>query len=322
MSQSPKYNLGACWTGHRIKRTGWEHSMGLTLILVAIHLCRITCNFPKRQADQEIEGRLDWVSSKTLLLLHKIVTLGLMFECMWCKTIMSHPSCSTLFFPIIPLAFLLCWHNHKIAQCQAGCPRFISVFFRLETDERCRRARAYCEWDFVWSPLVAPGCHGNMHFSIAEKGRRSTGCARLCFVQQLDLGWLLTALNTLKSPACQSLGAAGMTDSATWQADYNAREFLTLVLRVISLSEADAVPLVKLHDRRELGEGHLPTPPQTSGWRDPSPRTKQKLRLSRWACSSRFPLSFSSAVAQEKRPSWGCPISNAWQRCLFRARFR
>ena len=97
MSQSPKYNLGAGWAGHRIKRTGWEHSMGLTLVLVAIHLCRITCNFPKRQAEEEIEGRLDWVSSKTLLLLHKIVTLGLMFECMWCKTIMSHPSCSTLF---------------------------------------------------------------------------------------------------------------------------------------------------------------------------------------------------------------------------------
>ena len=37
----------------------------------------------------------------------------------------------------------------------------------------------------------------------------------------------------------------------------NAREFLTLVLRVICLSEADAVPLVKLHDRRKLGEGHL-----------------------------------------------------------------
>ena len=33
-------------------------------------------------------------------------------------------------------------------------------------------------------------------------------------------------------------------------------------------------------------------------------------------------LSFSSAVAQEKRPSCGCPISNARQRCLFRACFR
>ena len=30
MSQSPKYNLGAGWAGHRIKRTGWENSMGLT----------------------------------------------------------------------------------------------------------------------------------------------------------------------------------------------------------------------------------------------------------------------------------------------------
>ena len=39
------------------------------------------------------------------------------------------------------------------------------------------------------------------------------------------------------------------------------------------------------------------------------------------ACSLRFHLSFSSAVAQEKRPSRGCPISNAWQRCHFRARF-
>ena len=37
----------------------------------------------------------------------------------------------------------------------------------------------------------------------------------------------------------------------------NAREFFTLVLRVICLSETDAVPLVKLHDRRKLGEGHL-----------------------------------------------------------------
>ena len=37
----------------------------------------------------------------------------------------------------------------------------------------------------------------------------------------------------------------------------NAREFLTLVLRVISLSEADTVPLLQLHDRRKLGEGHL-----------------------------------------------------------------
>ena len=54
MSQSAKYNLGAGWAGHRIKRTGWEHSMGLTLVLVAIHLCRITSSFPKRQADQEI----------------------------------------------------------------------------------------------------------------------------------------------------------------------------------------------------------------------------------------------------------------------------
>ena len=36
------------------------------------------------------------------------------------------------FFPIFPLAFLLSWHNHKIAQCQVGCPRFISVFFRHE----------------------------------------------------------------------------------------------------------------------------------------------------------------------------------------------
>ena len=56
MSQSAKYNLGAGWAGHRIKRTGWEHSMGLTLVLVAIHnnLCRITSSFPKRQADQEV----------------------------------------------------------------------------------------------------------------------------------------------------------------------------------------------------------------------------------------------------------------------------
>ena len=52
VSQSAKYNLGAGWAGHRIKRTGWEHSMGLTLVLVAIHLCRITSSFPKRQADQ------------------------------------------------------------------------------------------------------------------------------------------------------------------------------------------------------------------------------------------------------------------------------
>ena len=67
---------------------------------------------------------------------------------------------------------------------------------------------------------MAPGCHGNTCiFPFAEKGRRSTGCARLCFVQQRDLGCLLTVLNTLKSPACQSLGAAGVTDSATWQAD-------------------------------------------------------------------------------------------------------
>ena len=54
MSQSAKYNLGAGWAGHRIKRTGWEHSMGLTLVLVAIHLCRITSSFPKRQEVQEI----------------------------------------------------------------------------------------------------------------------------------------------------------------------------------------------------------------------------------------------------------------------------
>ena len=33
------------------------------------------------------------------------------------------------FFPIIPLAFLLSWPNHKIAQCQVGCPRFISISF-------------------------------------------------------------------------------------------------------------------------------------------------------------------------------------------------
>ena len=63
--------------------------------------------------------------------------------------------------------------------------------------------------------LVAMETH-----TFAEKGRRSTGRARLCFVEQLDLGCLLTALNTLISPACQSLGAAGVTDSATWQADY------------------------------------------------------------------------------------------------------
>ena len=65
------YNLGARWAGHRIKRTGWEHSMGLTLVLVAIHLSRITSSFPKRQAHQEILGRLDLVSSKTSLLLQQ-----------------------------------------------------------------------------------------------------------------------------------------------------------------------------------------------------------------------------------------------------------
>ena len=80
---------------------------------------------------------------------------------------------------------------------------------------------------------MAPGCHGNTCiFPFAEKSRRSTGCARLCFVQQLDLGWLLTALNTRKSPACQSLGAAGVTDSA----DYKTRKINVKVPLLQSLT--------------------------------------------------------------------------------------
>ena len=64
----------------------------------------------------------------------------------------------------------------------------------------------------VWTRFYMEPARGSwlpwkhMHFSICQK--RSSfdpGCASLCFVQRLDLGWLLTALNTLKSPACQSL---------------------------------------------------------------------------------------------------------------------
>ena len=48
-----------------------------------------------------------------------------------------------------------------------------------------------------------------------------------------------------------------LNEIAAHRLSNSAREFLTLVLRVICLSEADAVPLLKLHDRRKLGEGHL-----------------------------------------------------------------
>ena len=97
MSQSAKYNLVAGWAGHRIKRTGWEHSMGLTLVLVAIHLCRITSSFPKRQADQEILRQVRLSLLKNFASFATKLYSGEMFECMWCKTIMSHPSSSTLF---------------------------------------------------------------------------------------------------------------------------------------------------------------------------------------------------------------------------------
>ena len=97
--KSENFELYVWHPRHRIKRTGWEHSMGLTLVLVPIHLCRITSSFPKRQADQEIlrQVRLSLLKNFASFQCNKTVTLGLMFECMWCKTIMSHPSCSTVF---------------------------------------------------------------------------------------------------------------------------------------------------------------------------------------------------------------------------------
>ena len=106
----------------------------------------------------------------------------------------------------------------------------------------------------------------------------------------------------------------------------NAREFLTLVLCVISLSEADAVPLVKLHDRRKLGEGHLLPWDRVRHLKQAADAIlllgRSRSYGSLMGVLLKICLSFSSAVVQEKRPSCGCPILNAWQRCLFRARFR
>ena len=129
MSQSAKYNLGAGWAGHRIKRTGWEHSMGLTLVLVSIHnLCRITSSFPKRQADQEVlrQVRLSLLENFCFFR-NKPATLGLMFECMWCKTIMSHPPCSTLF----PLSFHLLFAFLEQSQDSTMPGRVPQIHFSL-----------------------------------------------------------------------------------------------------------------------------------------------------------------------------------------------
>ena len=144
--------------------------MGPTLVLVAIHLWRITSSFPKRQADQEIEGRLNRVSSKLRFFCNKTVTLGLMFDCMWCKTIISHPSCSTPFFLSFYLFFAFlaqsqdsampgrAWPAMRVISLGKRTVPVLSVAKKLSaprpsSDSTCRTARAGC-----WGSMKRTDC--------------------------------------------------------------------------------------------------------------------------------------------------------------------
>ena len=72
--------------------------------------------------------------------------------------------------------------------------------------------------------VINCGYHGNSYsFQHSEKVLFSTGCARLCDVQQLNPFSVVDLLKHISSPACQVRGAAEVNFWApfqTWQADY------------------------------------------------------------------------------------------------------
>ena len=86
------------WLGGAPDKTNWVGTLDGTYARPRpLSICAESqALFQKRQADEEILRQVRLSLLKNFFC-NKTVTLGLMFECMWCKTIMSHPSCSTLF---------------------------------------------------------------------------------------------------------------------------------------------------------------------------------------------------------------------------------
>ena len=93
-----------------------------------------------------------------------------MFECMWCKTIMSHPSCSTLFPPYHSTHFFAFLAQSQDSTIPGRVPQ---IHFSLFSPRNGRKMSNGVR--FVWTRFCMEPARGSwlpwkhMHFSICRK---------------------------------------------------------------------------------------------------------------------------------------------------------